>query len=197
MSLFDPDLKSPHWNRANMTNDLKTVSACVLKCFCVMLTYLLSITPPMQVFGQGAQLVGDLINRDPVRVIEHFCNPEEGLDTPEPLVRAKVLHELCDFTVGDVRSLLFRLMTLAWDPVIQEKKIFMLALTYSNGAVGHCVVCLVTESADLICGCEPENLANVCSLVAYVVPDDIRQTLDRYGTRLTQPERLTLNGDLS
>ena len=43
-------------------NDLKTVSVCVLKCFCVMLTFLLSITPPMQVFGQGARLVGDLIN---------------------------------------------------------------------------------------------------------------------------------------
>ena len=151
----------------------------------------------MQVFGQGARLVGDLINRDPVRVMEHFCNPEEGLDTPEPLVRAKVLHELCDFTVGDVRSLLRCLMKLAWDPVIQEKKIFMLGLAYSDRAVGHCVVCLVTESGDLICGCEPENLANVCRLVAYVVPDDIRQTLDRYGTRLTQPEPLTLNGDLS
>lgn len=174
MSDFDPHFKLSEWNKAYVIDDLKTRSGCMLKCLCFIMTYL-GITPPMEVFGQGAKRVADLLKVDVLNVIKHFCDPG-GSNTPEPLVRANLLNELGVVSVGDVQVLLSRLCEVASNAVIRQKKIFIMGLTYSNSAVGHCVLCVVKEDGRIICGCEPEDLANVRNLAVYTVPDDIKKT---------------------
>ena len=190
MQKYDPHLISPLWNGAGVINDIQTQTGCTLKCFAVMISYRYNYCP-LQLHSQVAALVGEVIEEEQSQVTLHFTNPQMGWYTPEPLVQGNLLQKLLCFSIGsvnDLRSVLKRVVAYLamteWDPI------FTIGLE-RNGAVGHCAVCLVTEGR-ILCGCAPSDFVGVFRLHVYVLPRDVKQTLEAYS--VPKPLPLSLNG---
>lgn len=176
-----------------MIDDIKTQSGCLLKSFCIALSYIFDINPP-QLLNQGAQFVASQIGKPVSKVVAHFCNPEKGWCTAGPLLKWSLLKMVCSFRIKCLSELcLFLNKSLDYLIEATSDPIFIVGLQYhsSSRRVGHSFVCLLTHKKTIVCACDPIDFLHVHYLYVYHIPKE-----NLAGCEFPHPIVLTLNGEL-
>ena len=184
-------MSSPLWRNRQVIDDIHTSQACVLKAFGTLLSFCLGLGG-LQLLGQVAPTVAQVIHKDVLHVILHFCNPSKGLYTPEPLLKANLLqtegiypikNTLCD-TLGTIRQ------NLAKHPM---GKIFIIGLEGDESKVGHCALGILQENGSISFGCDPGDFVDVTKIYIYVLPGDIRQLILDTSEKIPKATPLSLS----
>ena len=191
---FDADMRSPAWKNAAVTNDIQTIQGCGLMSYGVLQSYWHCLGP-LQLLGQVAPIVAQLIDENLERVILHFCNPNKGWYTLEPLISGKLLEKVLAFSVnGNLADVLRRVHEFLSKHRMGE--IFIIGLEKDPPEVGHCAPCLCHQGGILF-GCAHGIFRTVIRINVYVYPSNLKQILDVKGFKIPEATPLTLNGSVS
>ena len=190
---FDADMRSPAWKNAAVTNDIQTIQGCGLMSYGVLQSYWHCLGP-LQLLGQVAPSVAQLISENPPRVMLHFCNPNKGWYTLEPLICGKLLEKVLAFSVnGNLADVLRRVHEFL--SVHPMGEIFIIGLEKDPPEVGHCAPCRCQQGGILF-GCAHGHFSGVIRIHVYVYPSNLKQIVDVVGFKIPEATPLTLNGSV-